>query len=421
MKVLVLGSGGREHALAWRLARSPRVSQVISAPGNGGLQQLGDVWTDVPTSGDLQPLIERATREKIDFVVVGPEAPLVDGAADRLRAAGIPTFGPGASASRLEGSKVFTKEFLSRHSIPTAGFRVVHTPEELASALESFPSGVVVKADGLAAGKGVTVTRDLDEADRVARAMLSGSSFGDAGRTVLLEELLEGVEVSLLTLVSGKSFQLLESAQDYKPLEEGNRGPNTGGMGCYSPTSLLPAEIRERVIAEIVKPTLDGLAAEGIEYRGLLYLGLMLTQTGAQVLEYNVRFGDPETQPLMMRLQSDPVDLFEAVEAGTLDRCNLQWDPRAAVCVVLASGGYPGSYPTGIEVTGAVHSELDSDVQVFHAGTRRDGDRVLTAGGRVFGVTALGEGLEDARQRAYAAAGEIHYDGKICRGDIAQH
>ncbi|MEM7167088.1 MAG: phosphoribosylamine--glycine ligase [Planctomycetota bacterium] len=419
MKVLVLGSGGREHALAWRLARSPRVSQVVSAPGNGGLCQLGDVWTDVPTTGDVGPLVDKATKEKIDFVVVGPEAPLVDGVADRLRKAGIPTFGPNAGASQLEGSKVFTKEFLARHNIPTARYRVVDSPNELAGALEAFPNGVVVKADGLAAGKGVTVTRDLAEAESVARAMLSGSSFGEAGRRVVLEDLLEGVEVTLLTFVSGSSYQLLQSAQDYKPLSEGNQGPNTGGMGAYSPTNLVPDELRTTVISEILEPTLSGLAAEGIEYRGLLYLGLMLTADGAQVLEYNVRFGDPETQPLMMRLRSDPVDLFEAVEAGTLDRYPLQWDPRAAVCVVLASNGYPGKYPTGVPVTGNVHTAVDSDVQVFHAGTRREGEQTVTAGGRVFGVTALGDSVEEARERAYAAAAEVHFDGKIFRTDIA--
>ena len=417
MKTLVIGSGGREHALAWRLARSPRVTSVALCPGNGGTASLGPSWTIDPIA-DPEALCERVRSEGIDRVVIGPEAPLVAGLADRLRAQGVPTFGVGASAARLEGSKAFTKEFLARHDIPTAPFRVVRDADELSGALESFPNGVVVKADGLAAGKGVIVTDDRSEAEAAARAMLDGSSFGDAGRVVVLEEKLRGVEVSMLAFVAGRQHRWLEPAQDYKPRFEGNEGPNTGGMGAFSPADTV-ADLREEIDRTILHPTLAGLADEGIPYHGLLYIGLMLTDDGPQVLEFNCRFGDPETQPLLARLETDLIDIFEAIDEERLDSLELSWDPRAALCLVLASEGYPGSYPKGKVITGETTSPLDDDVQVFHAGTGLRGEELLTTGGRVFGVTALGKDLAEARARAYARADKISFEGCVRREDIA--
>jgi len=417
MKVLVIGSGAREHALAWRLSRSGRVDTVVTAPGNGGTAALGPTWELDPVR-DAGLLEDRIRREGIDRVVIGPEAPLVAGTADRLRAAGIRTFGPGAAAARLEGSKSFAKEFLSRHGIPTAPFRIVSSPAELAAALERFPSGVVVKADGLAAGKGVVIAEDRDEAERAALPMLSGESFADAGRVVVLEERLRGVEVSMLALVAGSSFRWLEPARDYKALLDGDRGPNTGGMGAYSPAGTVDAALAARIDREILHPTLAGLAEEAIPYRGVLYIGLMLTPEGPQVLEFNCRFGDPETQPTMLRLRSDLLDVIDAIDEDRLEEVELRWDPRPALCVVLASQGYPQSPRTGVEIAGPVDSPPDDDVQVFHGATRRDGNRLLTTGGRVLSVAALGRDLAEARRLAYERADRIEFEGVARRSDI---
>ena len=420
MKTLVIGSGGREHALAWRLARSPRVTEVVMCPGNGGTHALGPRWSIDPLA-DPAAFADRVISEGIGRVVIGPEAPLVAGLADTLRERGIPTFGVGARAARLEGSKAFTKEFLSRHSIPTAAFQIVTDPGALPDALEQFEGGVVVKADGLAAGKGVIVCDDKVEAEAAARDMLAGTSFGEAGKVVVLEERLRGVEVSMLAFVSGTQYQWLEPAQDYKPLLEGNHGPNTGGMGAFSPASTVE-DLRTTIDDTILRPTLAGLAQEEIPFQGLLYVGLMLTETGPQVLEFNCRFGDPETQPLLMRLETDLLDVFEAIDEERLDALELSWDPRHALCLVVASKGYPSSYPTGLAVTGPVTSALDDDLQVFHAGTRREegAEALTTAGGRVFGVTALGRDLAEARERAYARAREIEFEGAFFRPDIGR-
>ena len=419
LKVLIIGSGGREHALAWKLAKSPRVDTVITAPGNGGTSALGPNWNLDPVQ-DVDALCRRIRDEGIDRVVIGPEAPLVDGLADRLRESGVATFGPGAQASQLEGSKAFSKRFLERHRIPTASFQVVQDREEVPAALESFPRGVVVKADGLAAGKGVIVTDDRSEAESVAITMLQGESFGDAGRTVILEERLHGTEVSMLAFVSGTQFAWLEPAQDYKPRFEGNQGPNTGGMGSFSPSGTVDSSLRAVIDQTILKPTLERLCAEGTDYRGLLYVGLMLTEDGPKVLEFNCRFGDPETQPLLMRLQTDLIDIFDAIDQERLDEIELSWDSRTALCLVLATDGYPGDYAKGAPITGTTRSELEDSVQVFHAGTTEQDAQLATSGGRVFGVTALGQTREEARELAYDRAEQIKFDGKVYRGDIGE-
>lgn len=418
MKVLIVGSGGREHALGWRLARSPRVQHIVSCPGNGGLSRLGDVWS-LPIDQDFHPLLEKIRAQHVDFVVVGPEAPLVGGLADFLRQHGVPTFGPSAQAARLEGSKVFAKKFLARHSIPTAEFRVVNQLSDLEPALDAFPDGVVVKADGLAAGKGVTVAANRAEARSSAVSMLSGAGFGAAGRQIVLEQQLHGVEITLLVLLSDEGYRVLEPAHDYKRLQDGDAGPNTGGMGAYSPSDLVSEVVRRQVDERVLLPTIEALRADGISYQGILYLGLMLTPDGPQVLEYNVRLGDPETQPLLMRMRTDPVDVFEAVAQGRVSRLNLEWDPRSAVCVVMASEGYPHSGGRPVPIEGPAVSALDDVVQVFHAGTRWTGEGFETNGGRVLGVTALADTKAEARRLAYDRVRRIHFEGCQYRLDIA--
>lgn len=418
MKVLVVGSGGREHALAWHLSSSKRVEEVVCCPGNGGTASIGPSWDDIDPCKDPVGFTRRVVEEGIGRVVIGPEAPLVEGLADRLRAAGVPVFGVGSKGARLEGSKSYSKDFLFRHGIPAARSVTVDSSDHLDDALEQFPSGIVVKASGLAAGKGVTVTRDLDEARSLALAMLSGDAFGDSGRTVVFEEILEGPELSILALVSGENYQLLESAQDHKPLLEGNEGPNTGGMGAFSPAANLDEEMLEEIVGKIVEPTLAALHSDGIEYRGLLYFGLMLTGDGPRVLEYNCRFGDPETQPVLMRLKTDLLDVFDAVDDGTIAKMKLEWDPRSALCLVLAADGYPQRPTTGEAITGDLNSAPQDTVQVFHAGTRIENGEIVSCGGRVLGVTALGENLEEARTHAYRRAETISYPSKIHRQDI---
>ncbi len=420
MKVLLVGSGGREDALAWAIARSPRLSRLCCAPGNAGISRHADCIAI--GAEDVDRLVEHATEEGYELVVVGPEVPLVAGLADRLREAGIPTFGPGADAARIEGSKVFSKRFMSRHGIPTAAFRVFDDAaparEHLASPQCEYP--LVIKADGLAAGKGVVIATRADEAISVVEEMISGRSFGAAGRSVLVEELLRGREASFFVLSDGEHLVELATCQDYKRAEEGDQGPNTGGMGTYSPSAYLDDEMRRGILDSIVRPTIDGMAAEGYPYRGVLYVGVMLTDEGPKVLEYNARFGDPETQVLMPRLEGDWLELLHACAIGRLDDRKPAWKSEAAVCVVMASGGYPGSYEKGRPIDGIDAAERHDGVVVFHAGTARDEcGTLVTAGGRVLGVTALGSDLDDARRRAYASVRQIRWDAEHHREDIA--
>ena len=419
MKVLVIGSGGREHALAWKLAQSPRVAAVLVAPGNAGTARE-DKCRNVPDVGatDLDGLLDLAAREGVDLTVVGPEQPLVAGVVDRFRAAGRRIFGPTAAAAQLEGSKAYAKDFLARHGIPTA-FYEVHTDVDAALAfVRAKGAPIVVKADGLAAGKGVIVATTLAEAEAAVRDMLEGNAFGDAGARVVIEEFLDGEEASFISMVDGACALPMANSQDHKRVGDGDTGPNTGGMGAYSPAPVVTPEVSARVMREIVEPTVRGMAADGVPFTGFLYAGLMIDLDGApKVIEFNVRFGDPETQPVMLRLQSDLVDLVEAAIDGRLDRAAARWDPRHSLGVVMAAEGYPGTPRTGDAIEGLDAGGAEG-TKVFHAGTRADGDRVLTAGGRVLCVCALGDTVHHAQRKAYAEVGRIHWPGEFHRGDI---
>jgi len=412
MKVLVIGNGGREHALVWRIARGGH--EVIAAPGNPGIEALARC---IPVGvDDLDGLVRIAQAEQVDLVVVGPEAPLVAGLADKLRAAGLVTFGPGADGARLEGSKAFSKQFFAKHSIPTARFRVVSTVAEAEAAIDEIGDRVVVKADGLAAGKGVVVAADRAEAKAAARDMLETRRFGDAGATVIVEERIAGREVSVLALTDGKRLEVLPAVEDHKTIFDGDQGPNTGGMGTVSP-AWTNADLVDRICKEILVPTVRGLTADGIDYRGVLYAGVMVDAAGAPyLLEYNCRFGDPETQPIMARMVGDFGKVLAGAARGELPAGQLAWDARVAVCVVVAAAGYPAKVRTGDPIEGL--DQVSDDVVVFHAGTARKDGRLVTSGGRVLGVTALGVSVQQARERAYAVVDAVQLDGKQCRRDI---
>ena len=418
MKVLVTGSGGREHALAWKLAQSERISEVLVAPGNAGTAREPGV-RNVPLEADENArLVAFAITEDVELVVPGPEAPLVAGLVDQMERAGMPCFGPTAAAARLEGSKVFSKEVLDAAGAPTAGYREFTGLEAALRHVEERPAPMVVKADGLAAGKGVIVAETRDEARAALTEMLEAGTFGDAGRRVLVEDFLEGEEASFIALVDGEHVLPLASSQDHKARDDGDRGPNTGGMGAYSPAPVLDPDVQARVMNEVMHPVVRVMRDNGTPFRGVLYAGLMISADGApRVLEFNVRFGDPECQPLMMRMRTDLLDLIEATREGRLDKVRVSWDPRSALGVVMASGGYPGSYAKGHEISGLDTAD-NSSVKVFHAGTAMMDDEVVTAGGRVLCVTALGDSLPDARDRAYDAVSDISFEGAFRRSDI---
>jgi len=420
MRVLVAGAGGREHALAWKLARSPRVERVLAAPGSAGIAGDATCVPDVPAA-DAAALAALCRREGVGLVVVGPEARRAEGVADALREQGIPVFGPGRAAARLESSKAFAKGFMARHGIPTAGFACFDALEPARRHVSALDGPCVVKADGLAGGKGVAVCDGPPDALAALDEMMAARRFGDAGARVVVEERLVGQEASYYVLTDGRSAVTLAAAQDYKRAQDDDRGENTGGMGAFAPTPLVSASVEKRVLEEIVHPTLRGLAEEGMPYQGVLYVGLMVDARGApRVVEYNVRFGDPETQALVLQSDADWAPLLAAAAEGRLEPGTLAGDGRAAVCVVLASGGYPRGFEKGMPITGLEPCDDDPDVVVFHAGTTRDaGGGFRTAGGRVLGVTARAEHLAAARARAYSACERVRFEGMHLRHDIA--
>ncbi|MFO7788270.1 MAG: phosphoribosylamine--glycine ligase [Halospina sp.] len=419
MQILIIGGGGREHALAWKAAQSTESERVYVAPGNAGTAREAGVENVAIDAEDIDELTRFATDNRIDLAIVGPEAPLVAGITDRLREAGIAVFGPSEAAAQLEGSKSFAKDFLARHSIPTADYRTFGDVEAALDYLREKGAPIVVKADGLAAGKGVIVAETLAEGEDAVRDMLAGNTFGDAGHRVVIEECLVGEEASFIAMVDGTNIVPLASSQDHKRVGDGDTGSNTGGMGAYSPAPVVTDEVHERIMREVVEPTVSGMADEGRPYTGFLYAGLMITPNGSpKVIEFNCRLGDPETQPLLMRLRSDLVQLCLAGANGGLDQASCDWDERTALGVVMAAGGYPAKYRKGDAITGL--DGVDSDnCKVFHAGTQQDDNgRIVTAGGRVLCVTALGDTVAEAQKNAYAGISRIHWEDAHFRTDI---
>jgi phosphoribosylamine--glycine ligase len=418
MNVLVIGGGGREHALAWKAARSPRVDTVFVAPGNAGTAAepgMENIDLDVM---DFPGLAAFAEQNGVGLTIVGPEGPLVAGVVDFFEARNLRCFGPSRGAAQLEGSKAFTKDFLARHGIPTAAYANFTELQPALAYLRQQGAPIVVKADGLAAGKGVIVAETLEQAEAAVTDMLSGNAFGEAGCRVVIEEFLEGEEASFIVMVDGEHVLPMATSQDHKRIGEGDTGPNTGGMGAYSPAPVVDDKVHQRIMEQVILPTVRGMADEGNVYTGFLYAGLMISADGQpRVIEYNCRFGDPETQPIMMRLQSDLVALCDSALAGRLDQASAEWDPRCAIGVVLAAGGYPGSYAKGTPIHGLGADQPDF-IKVFHAGTALDGDVVVTSGGRVLCVTALGEDIAAAQRACYEAADKISWEGMTLRRDI---
>jgi phosphoribosylamine---glycine ligase len=417
MKILVIGSGGREHALVWKLRQSPRVAQVYCAPGNAGI--AGEAECLPADVKNVASLLAVAAQVKPDLTVVGPELPLQLGVVDEFAGQGYRIFGPTQAAARLESSKSFAKEFMQRHHIPTAHYAICNTLEEVAHALPHFHMPVVVKADGLAAGKGVVISKSKEEASTVAAEMLSGKMLGEAGSRVVIEECLKGEELSFLALSDGERVAALAAAQDHKRVGEGDTGANTGGMGAYSSEAMVDAQMQNWLLQHIARPVVAGMKAEGAEYKGVLYCGLMMTARGPMVLEFNCRFGDPETQPVLMRLESDLLEALEASIEGRVSEGDFRWSADAAVCVVMASGGYPGTFEAGKKISGLEDANRVAGVKVFHAGTTKHDDAYFTSGGRVLGVTARAASLEIAVQHAYEAVGKISFGGAYYRKDIA--
>ncbi|MGX2028978.1 MULTISPECIES: phosphoribosylamine--glycine ligase [Methylocaldum] len=418
MKVLIVGGGGREHALAWKAAQSPKVETVFVAPGNAGTLAEPKVENRPIAAEDIPGLLAFAKERAIDLTIVGPEAPLVAGIVDEFRAAGLKCFGPTRLAAQLEGSKAFCKDFLARHGIPTAEYQTFTAVDEAVAYIRRKGAPIVIKADGLAAGKGVVIAQSEQEAVDAVTDMLSGNAFGSAGHRVVVEEFLRGEEASFIVMANGLDVLPMATSQDHKARDDGDKGPNTGGMGAYSPAPVVTPEIHDRIMKEVIEPTLRGMAADGIPYSGFLYAGVMITPDGTpKVLEFNCRFGDPETQPIMMRLKSDLVDLCLGAVEGRLSRVSAEWDERASLGVVLAAGGYPFDYAKGDEIQG-LPEKASADTKVFHAGTARSDGKIVTAGGRVLCVCALGESVLEAQRKAYEQVREIRWENMYYRTDI---
>ena len=418
MKVLVIGSGGREHALAWKCAQSPDVEETLVAPGNAGTALESGVRNVAVGADDIEALAALAQDEQVDLTIVGPEAPLVAGIADRFNELGLPCFGPSAAAAQLEGSKAFTKDFLARHDIPTAAYRNFSDLEEALAYIRQQGAPIVIKADGLAAGKGVIVATSLEEAEQAATDMLAGNKFGDAGARIVVEEFLDGEEASFIVITDGSNVLPMATSQDHKARDEGDTGPNTGGMGAYSPAPVVTSDVEQRIMDLVIRPTLEGMQADGNDYLGFLYAGLMIMPDGVpRVIEFNCRFGDPETQPIMMRLKSDLAALCRATLDGSLGEHSAEWDERASLGVVMAAGGYPGNYAKGKVISGL--DAADSDTQkVFHAGTADGDGQVVTSGGRVLCVVGLGDTVAEAAETSYGAVDRISWEDVYFRRDI---
>jgi len=416
--VLIIGGGGREHALAWKVAQSPRVQRVLVTPGNAGTACEAKTENVAVAAEDIGGLVDLARKRTVDLTIVGPEVPLVAGVVDAFQAAGLRCFGPSALAARLEGSKAYSKDFLARHGIPTAVYQSFTDADAAEADIRARGAPLVVKADGLAAGKGVVLAYDVEQAVSAARGMLADRTFGAAGQRVVVEELLAGEEASFIVMVDGEHVLPLATSQDHKARDDGDLGPNTGGMGAYSPAPVVTPEIHDRIMREVIEPTVRGLAAEGSRYVGFLYAGLMIASDGTpKVLEFNCRFGDPETQPILLRLRSDLVELVQAALAGRLDQASAEWDTRAALGVVMTAGGYPGAYRKG-DVIGGLPVPQEPGLEVFHAGTTLTDDGVITSGGRVLCVTALGQTVGQAQRRAYAQVRNIYWQDVYYRSDI---
>lgn len=418
MNILLVGSGGREHALAWKIAQSPRCETLYIAPGNAGMESCG-ACVDIGAE-DIPALVDFAVEKAVDLVVVGPEAPLVAGLSDRLQEVGIPVFGPSEAAAQLEGSKGFTKDLCKKYNIPTAAYERFTDFAQAKPYIEAQTAPIVVKADGLAAGKGVIIAESVQEALDAAEDMLSGNSFGEAGAEIVVEEFMRGEELSYFALADGHTILPLASAQDHKRAFDGDQGPNTGGMGAYSPAHMMDAELETKIINEIIKPTVDAMKAEGTPFTGVLYAGLIVEDGQPRLIEYNARFGDPECQVLMMRLEADLLDILEAGAKGNLERMKgqVEWSASPAMCVVMATEGYPGSYPKNTVIKGVADADALDGVTVFHAGTARKDGELVSIGGRVLGVTAMAGDLATAQKQAYAAIDKIDWPGGFCRSDI---
>lgn len=416
MKVLIVGGGGREHAIAWKLKQSPKVTKLYCAPGNGGIAEIAEC-VDIKAN-DIDGMVKFCSDNAIDLCMVAPDDPLAAGMVDAMEKAGIRAFGPHKNAAIIEASKSFSKELMKKYNIPTAKYEVFDKLEPAFEYIDSMECPIVVKADGLALGKGVIIAKTKEEAKEACREMLEDNLFGDAGKKIVIEEFMVGPEVSVLSFTDGSAVVPMVSAQDHKRVFDNDEGPNTGGMGTFSPSRLYTRELHDKCMETIYLPTIRAMANEGRKFKGVLYFGLMLTKDGPKVLEYNARFGDPETQVVLPRLKSDLLDIFEAVIDEKLDSCKIEWNDNAAVCVILASGGYPGKYPKGIEIKGLEEVKKLPDIAVFHAGTAREGDKIVTAGGRVLGVTAVEASLDLAIKKAYDAVKYVNFEGMHYRKDI---